>query len=240
MNEPDLAGLLNQYVPTTRRRWWFFYVVATCIGVLLPLAVLLLPSAGDKLSDRASIAAVLLTATAFAATAWQFRAQRIAAASEAYFARLDLPNERRLAFFGQVLAVADRVDQPTLASALEQHFVFYVFAELDNLEYVLRKFEDGHTDSDLTLRAVRVFESRCEQSRDFRSTARAVLGRSGYEPRFVSLVETLMARCALPAPRPPSGVLPAGSRNPMRYDELDVVRHLRAAGGATTKPGELE
>jgi hypothetical protein len=222
MHDDMPISLLDAYTPPGRRRRQLLALLGLAAALVLPLLVLLLPQAGAQVSDRASTAALLLTAAAFVVTAWQFRAQRLELASEAYFSRLNIPNERRLAFCEQILALADRVDHDALADALEQHFVFYVFAELDNLEYVARKYEHGHSDRDVALRAVEAFRARCEQSRDFGETVNAVVGASGYEPRFVQLVRALMAHCRMPA-----GVATSPARNPMRYDELEVVRRLR-------------
>lgn len=177
---------------------------------------------GETLPDRAQIGASLLTVDAILLAWWQWRAQRREVALEAYFARLDLPNQRRLAYFEQVLALRDAAGNAAAATALEQFFLFYTYAELDNLEYALTKYADGDMSAELAERAVKTFQSRCKQSADFRNMASMVVKSSGYPTAFETLVPNLLAACA-------EGEGAGGREppHPMRFDELEVVRALR-------------
>jgi hypothetical protein len=173
--------------------------------------------------DRAATAASIFTADAVLLAAWQWRAQRREVSLEAYFARLDVPNERRLAYYEKVIDAIDKAaERPALARAIEQFYIFYMYAELDNLEYAMTKYVNGGMASDLAERAVRTFTTRCAQSRDFQETAAMAVQGSGYSEAFEELVTEIVQRAG-------GGIDIEAIRarpHPMRYDELDVVRKL--------------
>lgn len=166
-----------------------------------------------KPGDLAGIAGSCLTGVGLLAAAWQFHRQRQEVSEEAYFSRLNLPNERRLGYYEQVVALGPRIGKLELAAALEQFYAFYMYAELDNLEYALTKYVEDQMAEELAVRAVKTFMSRCRQSIDFRELACTMVTKSGYPVPFEALVRDLVG----PATRP----------HPMQRDELAVVRELR-------------
>jgi len=109
----------------------------------------------------AEVATAVLGLGAFLVAFQQWRAARKEATLEKYYERLDVANRRK--------EVLDGVD----------HFDMYVFAELDNLEYVIEKYKLGYISPEQAFRGLRAFRSRCEHP-DFRERALRWVGRAGY------------------------------------------------------------
>jgi hypothetical protein len=187
---------------------------------------------GLNAEQRATIAASLFTADALLLTAWQWWAQRREAAEEAYFARLDLPNQRRLAFYEQVLALGGnaqaqaeegasagaeaeaRAGAGAVSRGLEQFYVFFVYAELDNLAYAFAKYANGSMSGPYFVRAVSTFITRCRQSGDFRGMAGGLVRASGYPQPFEEMVGKILVECRGTGD---------DVAHPMRYDELSSL-----------------
>jgi hypothetical protein len=226
MAEQSISRVVERYGLTRRRRKQLLLGAFILVVAAAEVCLVLFGLRGQTLADRAGVAASLLTADAILLAWWQWRAQRREVALEAYFARLDLPNQRRLAYYEQVLALGDAAGNAAVATALEQFYLFYVYAELDNLEYALTKYADGDMSAGLAERAVQTFLSRCRQSADFRERAGQAVAASGYSATFEALVRDLLARCTAAGGAPAAGEQPP---HPMRFNELDVVRTLRRA-----------
>ena len=222
MSNQEIAELVAGYRSARHkaRQAWFWGTVA---AVLLAEALLVgFFLRGLHLPDRLGITGSLLTVDALMLAWWQWRAQRREQAHEAYFAHLDLPNQRRLAYFDKVIMVRATASASETATALEQFYVFYMYAEIDNLYYALTKYADGDMSREMAERAVRTFLSRCRQSADFRDKADDLVSQSGYPEDFVAVVCRMVTNCS-PA------TLPGGADpHPMHFDELEPVRVLRA------------
>lgn len=98
----------------------------------------------------------------------QWRAVRQEITFDKFYDKLDVANKRFDAWRIERL----KSDHEKLEDHL--HTMFF-FAELDNLEYVIEKYQLGYVKRELAERAMRTFESRCVEER-FRSCALYFLG----------------------------------------------------------------
>ncbi|HEX8234549.1 MAG TPA: hypothetical protein VF600_01190 [Abditibacteriaceae bacterium] len=202
-----------------------FWVLFAAAQVWLTLYAL----RGESIAERADVGATLLAADAVLLAFWQWRGQRREVAAEAYFARLDIPNQRRLAYYEQVIAFGDAAGKQASIKALEQFYIFYMYAEIDNLEYALTKFADGDMRLNSAQRAVNTFISRCKQSSDFAGLARLVVTESGYSTPLQKLVEELLCPDDVSVNQASSS---QEDYHPMQYDELEVLRMMTGQSGA--------
>ncbi len=130
---------------------------------LLGLAVLARWGGGPEAVVRALTAA--LTLIALSVAAWQWRAARHENSIDKFYDRLHLSNKMRLdaaqaAFEGTGLAgVSFVVDEAS--NYRELAAAFYVYTELDNLEYAVHKYRHGFISRQMTNRALDNFLSRC-------------------------------------------------------------------------------
>lgn len=144
------------------------------ILVLFSLALALL-IAGLSLSpgEPKRLLQALAAASAAAAVALgylQWRAGRHEVSFDSYYGKLDTANQKFDAWRVEAL----RDDPGELQSHLNTMFVF---AELDNLEYVLEKLKLGYVRQELAERAIRNFRSRCAESPDFCEKVLWAVGR---------------------------------------------------------------
>lgn len=99
----------------------------------------------------------------------QWRAARHETTFDKLYDKLDIANRKFDAWKIEQL----KNDPKGLADHLHTMFVF---AELDNLEYVLEKYQLGYAREELAERAWRSFKSRCIDSEAFRKCALHFLG----------------------------------------------------------------
>lgn len=120
----------------------------------------------------------------------QWRAARHETSYDRYYDRLEIANRRSDA------ARLKELEGDTKATQDHLHTMF-VFAELDNLEYLLGKYRLRFVRADLACRALHGFTSRCEDRR-FREAAVVWVQRDGigYEPSTRTAVETLAQTAA--------------------------------------------
>lgn len=196
-------------------------LVIAVIGFVAIVEVFIVFGVNASASDRATIAAALFAVDTILFAGWQWWEQRRQTTTEAYFTRLDVPNQRRLSFYEQLATLGLSLEKKELATVLEQFYLFYVYAELDNFEYAMRKHSTQSISDELAERAAKTFISRCEQSQDFQRTVCAAVTQSGYSGSFETLVRQL-ANC--------DEATGAGVQqtHPMQYNELDIIRKLKA------------
>lgn len=196
-------------------------LIIALIGVLAVVQALIVFGVNASAGDRATIAAALFAVDTIGFAGWQWWEQRRQTTTEAYFTRLDIPNQRRLSFYEQLAALGLSLEKEERARVLEQFYVFYVYAELDNFEYAMRKYSNRSISGDLAERAAKTFITRCEQSQDFQQTVCAAVTQSGYPGSFEMLVRRL-ANC------PEATGARAQQLHPMQYNELDIIHKLTA------------
>lgn len=98
----------------------------------------------------------------------QWREARHENSMDKYYERLDFANRRRENGKG-VAYEMDRALEPE-ASEPDRDRMMYVYAELDNLEYVAEKYRLGYMTARQACRGLRAFQRRCF-NRDFRNLA---------------------------------------------------------------------
>jgi hypothetical protein len=125
----------------------------------------------------------------------QWRAARHEVSFDTYYDKLDTANQKFDAWRVEALK-----EDP---GALQSHLnTMFVFAELDNLEYVLEKLKLGYVRQELAERAVRNFRSRCADGTAFCDKALWAVGEreglqkaQGYERTTREAVRHVVAGC---------------------------------------------
>lgn len=118
----------------------------------------------------------------------QWRDARREASLEKYYERLDLANRRMEAIYearsskegGPVYRPGRGPTQRDVLDVLHRGIppeAMWIFTELDNLEYVLVKYELGFASCHMVCRALDNFASKCESVPHFARSATALVGR---------------------------------------------------------------
>lgn len=111
----------------------------------------------------------------------QWRATRQEISIDKYYDRLDVVNKR--------LEVLSDVDKRNM----------YVFAELDKLEYVIKKYELGYISPDLASRALSNFRAVCRNRPEFHKSALDWVETAGYCEETKQVVKNVCKECDSPA-----------------------------------------
>lgn len=113
-------------------------------------------------------------------------------AFDALYGRIGLANEMRLKAFEGV----DRHDEEAAATTHEERYRFFVYTEIDSLEYAVRRYQFGlGMTADITARAVGHFESRC-RNEAFRAHALSCAADGAYFEATKDLVGHIVRRVA--------------------------------------------
>lgn len=138
-----LLGFGFPRVPFWRRTWIVAAGLACFLGIVI-LSILLATEFRMTFKDAATTALGLFT-LAFAFHQW--RAIRQEASLDKFYERLGAAN---LSY--EKLDEADK-------------YLMYMFAELDNLEYVIHKYKRSYISDELAFRALRTFFTHCRDIR---------------------------------------------------------------------------
>ncbi|HTG35816.1 MAG TPA: hypothetical protein VLB76_23065 [Thermoanaerobaculia bacterium] len=99
---------------------------------------------------------------------FQWRSSRYDKAMEDFYSRLNLANKRRESnklvsrLLGHPWRSRRVAESPSALGGYDDHrWSMYVYAELDNLEYVVEKYNLGYMESRHALRGLRTFYQRC-------------------------------------------------------------------------------
>jgi len=201
--------------PDNRRRgprWWRRRGELRDLGFrvalearLPPLAAVVLPPAAlaaalmtiDPLDPERVLGAAVgaVTLGGVLTGLWQWRQGRRETSLERFFERLDHTTMRRLE------ASRARVDAGTRSAAeyADELEAFYVFAELDTLDYTLRRFEQGTVSPRLAVRAIGLFQNRCSNRDGFASAAKHLVALGAYDDDFRQIVCRLIDSSASPS-----------------------------------------
>jgi hypothetical protein len=188
-----------------RSRWWRRRRRLRELGFrvapearLPPLAALVLPPVAlaaalltiDPLDPERVLGAAVgaVTLGGVLTGLWQWRQGRRETSLERFFERLDHTTMRRLD------ASRARVDAGVCSAQeyAEELDAFYVFAELDTLDYTLRRFEQGTVSPRLAERAIALFQNRCSNRDGFASAAKGLVTRGAYDDEFRRIVRSLV------------------------------------------------
>ncbi len=192
--------LINQG-KITRPNWWvsqrgrfgiFIFVLALCaVTALVYQWWLSMPGRPPGLPNGAQLATALVTAAAGFFAYYQWTDSRRESSLEKFYDRLNLVNERFYAWKD----ARQLVPHFWGASAEDGDFhqMMYVYLELDNLEYMIFRYQLGFVRKPLFRRAVRTFGSRC-QSKAFCDLAVELVNGAGYDTKTVEVVNVLVAQ----------------------------------------------
>lgn len=125
----------------------------------------------------------IVVAATLAFGIFQWRAALEKDALEKYQAEIKEANEKRLQW--QSIPELMKEHYPT-----DREHCFYVYQQLDNLEFAIERYLRGFTSAYTASRAVLTFKSKCEAA-GFRDLAKMLVQRGSYSPS----VKRIVARC---------------------------------------------
>jgi len=176
-----------------RGRFYIFFALlaATSIGSLFYQRWLLQPGTPTGLPNGAQIATAMFAAIVGIFAYYQWIDSRRESSLEKFYERLNLVNSRYYEWEHARQLVAHFWGE----SATDENFqkCMYVYLELDNIEYMIYRYQLGFVRKPLFRRAVRTFSSRCE-SKAFGQLARELVNGAGYDAKTVEVVNILVAQ----------------------------------------------
>jgi hypothetical protein len=169
---------------------------------VLALAGLLVVSAGSATigavthslsADTAvGLAAAVLTVAGVLVAVLQWRLGLSEKAFDALYSRIALANEMRLAAFKDLRSGTEEA----AAAERPELYRFFVFTEIDSLEYAARRYRFGlGVNDEIVGRALRHFKVRCG-SETFRSTALACVRDSAHFAETKCMVESIVTKAS--------------------------------------------
>ena len=128
-----------------------------------------------RTSKASTIATAVLALGAFIVGYHQWRAARRETSMDKFYDRLNVANSR-------------------LEDVGIDPFILYVYAEMDNLEYVIEKYRLGYMSPDQALRGLKAFQSRLRgvKGEDFKKLALVSLDNSAYSPNTCKVVNLVI------------------------------------------------
>lgn len=178
----------------------------------------------------------------------QWRSARKEASLEKYYERLDVSNRRMEAIWeAGSRGGGTPYHEGSLPIQSQQDIVrcglppaaMWVYTEIDNLEYVLQKYELGYVDKELMKRALGFFASLCRQVPLFAATARAGANPSsgsGYRRKTKQVVKAVTDAIDKEKRQPRTAACPCGGRATAR-SEATPAEGRGGAGGAPRSVG---
>jgi hypothetical protein len=174
-----------------RGRFWVFIVllVGCAGGALFYQRWLRGQSSPNTLPNGAQLATALIVAVASAFAYFQWTDSRREGSFDQFYDRLALVNERYYDWED-----ARGIVPHFWGSLKEADFQkrMYVYLELDNLEYILYRYQLGFVTKSLLRRAIRTFCSRC-QSPEFLDLAQLLVNGAGYHAETGQVVKMAAA-----------------------------------------------
>jgi hypothetical protein len=135
------------------------------------------------------LAAAVLTVAGLLVAVLQWRAGLSEKAFDALYGRIKMANDMRLQAFKDMEAVSES----EVAATRPELYKFFVYTEIDSLEYAARRYRFGlGMNRDIVRRALQHFQSRC-RSELFCSTAEECTDvGSGYFPETREMVRSIV------------------------------------------------
>lgn len=162
------------------------------VGLLLvAVAVIASAAATDKLSSEIAVAAAtaMITVAGLLVAVLQWRAGLAEKALDALYGRIALANKMRL----KVSEGLGTDDDFEIARKRPDDYRFFVFTEIDSLEYAVVRYRFGLGMTDVIAdRAVGHFRRRCDESEQFRNTARTCAADGAYFERTRAIVMNIL------------------------------------------------
>ena len=171
-------------------------------------------------------AATTLTTGALLFAVLQWRAATSERALDKLYDRLDLANDRRLEACPDPVAKAKDL------------YTYYVFTEIDNVEYAIQKYELGFTTPAVTARVLRRFDHTCGRNARFRELVTDLIAEASYFDGTKAAIKKILERCCAADEAGPADVTGDGRRAAGQSRTLsDAAVH---AVGVRGDAGELE
>ncbi len=140
-------------------------------------------------------ATAIVAMCAFVFGYYQWRSSHHEKAMEDFYSRLNLANQRRESarLVSSLLGHpweenANDEDTPSLQGYNDHRWTMYVYSELDNLEYVVEKYNLGYMEARHALRGLRTFYQRCFR-KPFRDRAWKCALFMAYNKSTIKVVE---------------------------------------------------
>lgn len=181
----------------TRPNWWvsqrgrfgLFVVTLILCGLIALIYQVWLTrgTASPTLPNGAQLATALVAAAAAFFAYYQWTDARREASLDKFYDRLSLVNERYYSW-EEARHLVDHFWGSGEPADFQR--AMYVYLELDNLEYIMFRYQLGFVTTPLLRRAIRTFRSRC-QSREFSSLAMQLVNGAGYHSKTVEIVSIL-------------------------------------------------
>ena len=169
-------------------------VAVAALGIAGTVTLVLLSAAGHLQVDVASQGtAAILTVGALGFGVWQWRLATAEKSLDTLYARIDLANQRRLDAQGRLREPGERRGRELSADEVGLFFDYFVFTEIDNLEYATQKYVLGLLRPTVADRAVTLFEERCRKD-DFRERAEELVLEGTYFPLTREVVPRIAGR----------------------------------------------
>lgn len=193
----DVVERLIRAGKISKPSWWisqrgrlalFLALLASCLAAAIVYQAWLSDSGspGD-LPGAAAVGTALIAITVSTFGYLQWNDSRRELSLDRFYDRLRLVNER----FYEWNAARELVSHYWPNSDVESfQKAMYVYLELDNLEYIVLRYQLGFVSRTLLRRAVRTFSSRCE-SEAFSSLAIQLVQGAGYAVGTIKVVEVL-------------------------------------------------
>jgi hypothetical protein len=192
-SDQTLRKRLAGYGLTAPSRFHPVVVAAGALGVAGTAALVSLSAAGDLQVEVASQGtAAILTVGALAFGVWQWRLATAEKSLDTLYARIDLANQRRLDAQGRLRERGERGRELSEDEG-QLFFDYFVFTEIDNLEYATQKYVLGLLRPAVADRAVMLFKERCRKD-DFRERAKELVEEGTYFPLTRKLVPRIADR----------------------------------------------
>ena len=189
----DKVLVSRSWWTSQRGRFWLFVLALMgCAGGsgVYQWWLSTIASPSSLLPNGANLATALIAATSALFAFYQWIDSRREGSLEEFYSRVQLLNERYYEWPEARELVsqfwAGALDEPQIKEAL------YVYLELDNLEYMIFRYQHGFVHKLLFRRALRAFASRCQSNRFSELAAKLVVG-TGYDPATLAVVNILVA-----------------------------------------------
>jgi hypothetical protein len=159
---------------------------------------------------------------------WQWGKARHETSMDKYYDRLNIANKRQDGEQAEVRKMM-KPSHPELAEESPE-ILMYVYAELDNLEYVIEKYRLGYMNAEQACRGLRTFQLRCWSPRFRRITYHRV--QSGdYNPGTADVVERVCEEIERLIAREYAGARPEAASSAAPPSAPSAARAGEAATG---------
>jgi hypothetical protein len=163
--------------------------LATLLTVAAAAGALGAVTGSFSTDEAVALAAAVLTVAGLLVAVLQWRQGLAEKAFDALYQRIALANRMRLEAFQD----AETQGDDEVARKHPELYRFFVFTEIDSLEYAARRYRFGlGLNADIVDRAVRHFRGRCDDSATFRTAAADCVESGAYFPDTKATVASIL------------------------------------------------